>query len=53
MQGGEQVELILGGADIEVNTSNIHDYVRKYAEYRMVKVAEKPMEVCATPHPAQ
>lgn len=43
-EGGEQVNLIPGGSDIEVNASNVHDYVRKYSEYRMVKVAEKPLE---------
>ncbi|XP_046357083.2 E3 ubiquitin-protein ligase UBR5-like isoform X2 [Haliotis rufescens] len=42
-EGGEQLELISGGADIEVNAQNVHDYVRKYAEYRMVKVAEKSL----------
>lgn len=34
-----------GGADIEVNAANVHDYVRRYAEYRMVKVCEKPLVV--------
>ena len=34
-----------GGADIEVNASNVHDYVRRYAEYRMVKVTERALEV--------
>ena len=44
-QGGDQVELIPAGADVEVTASNIHDYVRKYAEYRMLYVAEKALEV--------
>ena len=39
------MELIPGGADIEVNAQNVHDYVRKYAEFRMVKVAEKALKV--------
>ena len=39
------MELIPGGADTEVNASNVHDYVRKYAEYRMVTSAEKALEV--------
>lgn len=43
-EGGETVELIAGGADIEVNAQNVHDYVRRYAEYRMVKVAEKALK---------
>uniref|UniRef100_A0A0L8I213 UBR-type domain-containing protein n=1 Tax=Octopus bimaculoides TaxID=37653 RepID=A0A0L8I213_OCTBM len=42
--GGETVELVAGGADIEVNAQNVHDYVRRYAEYRMVKVAEKALK---------
>ncbi|XP_052085872.1 E3 ubiquitin-protein ligase UBR5-like isoform X2 [Mytilus californianus] len=42
--GGESVELIPGGADIEVNAQNVHDYVRRYAELRMVKVAEKALK---------
>ncbi|XP_052822779.1 E3 ubiquitin-protein ligase UBR5-like, partial [Octopus bimaculoides] len=44
LQGGETVELVAGGADIEVNAQNVHDYVRRYAEYRMVKVAEKALK---------
>ena len=44
LQGGDQVELVPGGADIEVNASNVHDYVRKFAEYRMVKCCEKALE---------
>lgn len=43
-EGGDQVELIPGGADIEVTANNVHDYVRKYAEHRMVKAAEKGLE---------
>ncbi|XP_013417983.1 E3 ubiquitin-protein ligase UBR5 isoform X2 [Lingula anatina] len=43
-EGGETVELLPGGAEIEVNAQNVHDYVRRYAEYRMVRVAEKAME---------
>ena len=44
-QGGEQVELIRGGADIEVTAQNVHEYVRRYAEHRMVKVTEKAVKV--------
>ena len=33
-----------GGSEIEVTTANIHDYVRKYAYFRMVKSAEKALE---------
>ena len=45
LQGGEQVELIPGGSDIEVTASNVYDYVRRYAEYRMVDSAEKCLQV--------
>ena len=45
LQGCEHVDLIAGGSDIAVNSSNVHDYVRKYAEYRMVKAVSKPLEV--------
>lgn len=45
LQGGDHIELIPNGGDIEVNASNIYDYVRKYAEFRMVKLVSKPLEV--------
>lgn len=45
MQGGEQVELVSDGAEVEVSAQNVHNYVRKYAEYRMVVVAEKALRV--------
>ena len=54
-KGGDQVDLVPGGASIEVTSSNVHDYVRKYAEYRMCKAPEKALEVrefgyvCAVP----
>lgn len=32
------------GRDIEVSGSNVYDYVRKYAEVRMIKVQEKALE---------
>jgi E3 ubiquitin-protein ligase EDD1 len=37
--------LIPGGTDMEVNVQNAHDYVRRYAELRMIKVAEKALKV--------
>ncbi|XP_033727140.1 E3 ubiquitin-protein ligase UBR5-like isoform X1 [Pecten maximus] len=43
-EGGEQVELMTNGSDVEVNAQNVHDYVRRYAEYRMVKVADKALK---------
>jgi len=39
------VDLIPGGSEVSVNSSNVHDYVRKYAEYRMIKAVGKPLEV--------
>lgn len=39
------MELISGGRTVEVTTSNVYDYVRKYAEYRMVKSQEKALQV--------
>ncbi|CAK9828628.1 E3 ubiquitin-protein ligase hyd [Anthophora retusa] len=42
-EGGGSIELIPNGHDIEVTASNIYDYVRKYAEVRMIKVQEKSL----------
>ena len=44
-QGGESVELIPDGAEVEVNASNVHLYVQKYAERRMVRCQEKALKV--------
>ncbi|XP_055486135.1 E3 ubiquitin-protein ligase UBR5-like, partial [Leucoraja erinacea] len=38
-----QVELVPGGANIPVTPLNVYEYVRKYAEYRMLVVAEQPL----------
>lgn len=38
-------ELIPGGRDIPVTSSNIFDYVRRYTEYRLIKSQEKALEV--------
>lgn len=43
-EGSGTVELVPGGRDIPVNESNVYDYVRKYAEYRMIKTQEKALE---------
>ncbi|CAH1775507.1 unnamed protein product [Owenia fusiformis] len=43
-EGGGPVELLPGGADIEVTANNIHDYVRLYADLRLVKQSEKALE---------
>nr|XP_018904419.1 PREDICTED: E3 ubiquitin-protein ligase UBR5 isoform X3 [Bemisia tabaci] len=43
-EGGGFLELVPGGRDIEVTASNVYDYVRKYAEYRMVKAQSKAID---------
>lgn len=43
-EGGGSVELVHNGRDILVNEQNVYDYVRKYAEYRMIKTQEKALE---------
>lgn len=43
-EGGGSVELVHNGRDIIVNEQNVYDYVRKYAEYRMIKTQEKALE---------
>jgi E3 ubiquitin-protein ligase EDD1 len=47
-EGGGTVELMPGGKDIEVTSSNVYDYVRKYAKYRMIKVQEKTIDSIRT-----
>ncbi|XP_067014137.2 E3 ubiquitin-protein ligase UBR5 isoform X4 [Anabrus simplex] len=47
-EGGGSLELIPGGRDIEVTAQNVYDYVRKYAECRMIKVQEKAIEAIRT-----
>jgi E3 ubiquitin-protein ligase EDD1 len=44
-EGGGTMELVSGGRDMEVTAQNVYDYVRKYAEYRMIKAQEKALEV--------
>ena len=43
-EGGGSVELIPNGRDVEVTNVNIYQYVRKYAEYRMVTSQEKALK---------
>jgi len=43
-EGGGSVELINNGRDIEVSNVNIYQYVRKYAEYRMITAQEKALK---------
>lgn len=40
-----QVELISNGVNIPVTPQNVYEYVRKYAEHRMLVVAEQPLHV--------
>ena len=37
-EGGKVHELVEGGAGIAVTPSNVYDYVKKYAEWRMTGV---------------
>ncbi|XP_026726187.1 E3 ubiquitin-protein ligase UBR5 isoform X6 [Trichoplusia ni] len=43
-EGGGCVELVPGGRDIEVTALNVYDYVRKYAQHRMLLSQEKALE---------
>jgi E3 ubiquitin-protein ligase EDD1 len=47
-EGGDLVDLIANGRDVEVTSQNVHDYVRRYAEYRMIKCQEKALESLRT-----
>lgn len=40
-----QVELLSGGVNMPVTPVNVYEYVRKYAEHRMLVVAEQPLHV--------
>lgn len=42
-ESGGQVELIPNGVNIPVTPQNVYEYVRKYAEHRMLVVAEQPL----------
>lgn len=44
-EGGGSVELVTNGRNIQVNEVNVYDYVRLYANYRLVKTHEKSLEV--------
>lgn len=43
-----QVELLSGGVNMPVTPLNVYEYVRKYAEHRMLVVAEQPLHVSLT-----
>ncbi|XP_050027437.1 E3 ubiquitin-protein ligase UBR5 isoform X3 [Dermacentor andersoni] len=42
-EGGGTVELIPGGREQEVTATNVYLYVRRYAEYRMIKSQERAL----------
>ena len=44
-EGGSHVELLPNGRNLDVTSSNIYDYVRKYAHYRMVKSQDRALQV--------
>lgn len=44
-EGGGCVELVPGGRELEVTAHNVYDYVRKYAQHRMLLSQEKALEV--------
>ncbi|XP_063633890.1 E3 ubiquitin-protein ligase hyd isoform X5 [Cydia splendana] len=43
-EGGGCVELVAGGRELEVTALNVYDYVRKYAQHRMLLSQEKALE---------
>ncbi|XP_072935848.1 E3 ubiquitin-protein ligase hyd isoform X3 [Epargyreus clarus] len=43
-EGGGCVELVPGGRELEVTALNVYDYVRKYAQHRMLISQEKALE---------
>ncbi|XP_015109390.1 E3 ubiquitin-protein ligase UBR5 isoform X1 [Diachasma alloeum] len=43
-EGGGSIELVPNGRDVEVTATNVYDYVRRYAEVRMIKAQEKALE---------
>lgn len=42
-EGGGTVDLIPNGSSIRVTRINFHEYVRRYAEYRMLSITWKPL----------
>lgn len=43
-EGGGSVELVPGGRDIPVTDANLYDYVRMYANHRLVRTQDKALE---------
>ena len=46
-EGGESVELVPGGSSVAVTAENVYEYVRKYAQLRMIHINEEPLRVSA------
>jgi E3 ubiquitin-protein ligase EDD1 len=44
-EGGGQVELVPNGRTIEVNSSNVYDYIKKYCKHKMIVIQEKALHV--------
>lgn len=44
-EGGGSVELLPGGREIQVTSSNLFEYLKRYTEYRLIKAQEKALEV--------
>ena len=47
---GGQVELIKGGKNVAVTSSNVYEYVRLYAEHRMVGNNKRALQVSSVYH---
>ena len=47
---GGQVELIKGGKNVAVTSSNVYEYVRLYAEHRMVGNNKRALQVSTDCH---
>lgn len=47
---GNQVELIKGGKNVAVTSSNVHEYVRLYAEHRMAGNNKRALQVSSLYH---
>lgn len=44
-EGGQVRELKKGGSSIHVTPSNVYEYVKRYAELRMIEVCQDQLEV--------
>ena len=44
----QQHLLVPGGDEIEVDSEKIYEFVKRYAEFRMLEVVKEPLEVSLT-----